>query len=115
MLFDEQFSSKCDTEIQGSDKESWAAVHQQSAAFHIWAGAGEYIQRIVGVRVNNGQSLAVFPSVLGMWNCLHEAWLLEDTRPMHAVRSSELFLAGIWCIVSGYLSYSVIDGLMVRW
>lgn len=24
-------------------------------------------------------------------------------------------MAGIWCIVSGYLSYSCLDGLMVRW
>ncbi|ODV85288.1 hypothetical protein CANARDRAFT_189160, partial [[Candida] arabinofermentans NRRL YB-2248] len=31
------------------------------------------------------------------------------------VRASEFFLAGIWCIVSGYLSYSILDGLMVRW
>lgn len=30
-------------------------------------------------------------------------------------RNSEHFLTGVWCIVSGYLSYSVLDGLMVRW
>ncbi|OWB83280.1 hypothetical protein B5S33_g1909 [[Candida] boidinii] len=30
-------------------------------------------------------------------------------------RSSEYFLAGVWCIVAGYLSYSILDGLMVRW
>ncbi len=33
------------------------------------------------------------------------------TRPS----SSEHFIAGIWCIVAAYLSFSVIDGLMVRW
>lgn len=30
-------------------------------------------------------------------------------------RLSEHFLTGIWCIVSGYLSFSVLEGLMVRW
>ncbi|KAH3669183.1 hypothetical protein WICMUC_005022 [Wickerhamomyces mucosus] len=30
-------------------------------------------------------------------------------------RSSEHFIVGIWCLVSAYLSYQVIDGLMVRW
>ncbi|CAN6675047.1 hypothetical protein TRVA0_081S00298 [Trichomonascus vanleenenianus] len=64
------------------------------------------------------RGLAVLPSVLGMWNCLYEAWQIQqnnDPRPITSVRSSELFMAGIWCIVSGYLSYSVVDGLMVRW
>lgn len=32
-----------------------------------------------------------------------------------AARHSEHFLTGIWCIVAGYLLYSVLDGLMVRW
>ncbi|KAG7821261.1 hypothetical protein KL928_001345 [Ogataea angusta] len=32
-----------------------------------------------------------------------------------SVRASEFFLAGIWCMVSGFLSYSILDGLMVRW
>lgn len=38
-----------------------------------------------------------------------------ETDPMASVRASELLMAGIWCIVAGYLSYSVLDGLMVRW
>ena len=53
-----------------------------------------------------------------MWECFYQAWELFDTsgsRPISSVRSSELFMAGIWCIVSGYLSYAVLDGLMVRW
>lgn len=32
-----------------------------------------------------------------------------------SARMSEHFLTGIWCIVSGYLLYQVLDGLMVRW
>lgn len=31
------------------------------------------------------------------------------------VRCSELIMASIWCVVAGYLSYSVLDGLMDRW
>ena len=30
-------------------------------------------------------------------------------------RSSEYFLAAMWCIVSMYISYSILDSLMVRW
>ncbi|CDO94878.1 unnamed protein product [Kluyveromyces dobzhanskii CBS 2104] len=30
-------------------------------------------------------------------------------------RSSEYFLAAMWCMVSMYLSYSILDSLMVRW
>lgn len=30
-------------------------------------------------------------------------------------RLPEHFLTGLWCIVAGYLSYSVLDGLIIRW
>ena len=30
-------------------------------------------------------------------------------------RSSEYFLASLWCLVSMYISYSILDSLMVRW
>lgn len=53
-----------------------------------------------------------------MWECFYQAWELFDlagNRPSSSVRSSELFMAGIWCAVSGFLSYAVLDGLMVRW
>lgn len=29
--------------------------------------------------------------------------------------SSEHFIAGIWCLVAAYLSFAVLDGLLVRW
>lgn len=32
-----------------------------------------------------------------------------------SARAAEHFLTGIWCIVAAYLSYAVLDGLMVRW
>lgn len=31
------------------------------------------------------------------------------------VRATEFFLASLWCLVSGLLSYTVLDGFMVRW
>lgn len=31
------------------------------------------------------------------------------------IRGSEHFLTGLWCIVAGYLSYSILDSLLVRW
>lgn len=34
---------------------------------------------------------------------------------MTSARLSEHFLTGVWCIVAGYLSFSVLDGLMIRW
>lgn len=32
-----------------------------------------------------------------------------------SIRFSQLILACVWCIVSGYLAYAVLDGLMDRW
>lgn len=31
------------------------------------------------------------------------------------VRATEFFLASIWCLVSALLSYTILDGLMIRW
>lgn len=63
------------------------------------------------------RGLSVLPSFLGMWRCFYGAWELLDRQgsTIISVRSSELVMAGLWCIVSGYLSYAVLDGLMVRW
>lgn len=32
-----------------------------------------------------------------------------------AVRATEFFLASLWCLVSALISYTILDGLMVRW
>lgn len=32
-----------------------------------------------------------------------------------SARMSEHFLTGVWCIVAGYLTYAILDGLMIRW
>lgn len=48
---------------------------------------------------------------------LHHDPLVEVsyTSLLTAASPTEYFLAGIWCLVAAYLSYQVIDGLMVRW
>ncbi|KAG7194351.1 uncharacterized protein KQ657_004563 [Scheffersomyces spartinae] len=42
---------------------------------------------------------------------LSTTWATDFT----SARTAEHFLTGIWCIVAAYLSYAVLDGLMVRW
>lgn len=32
-----------------------------------------------------------------------------------SARMSEHFLTGVWCIVAGYLTFAILDGLMIRW
>lgn len=64
-----------------------------------------------------------------LWGLFQSWWVLVRAAPrtdsslaysevnsvVTAARHSEHFLTGIWCIVAGYLLYSVLDGLMVRW
>lgn len=67
----------------------------------------------------------LIPSLYNSFKCFRHSYKLYNssdpgyenhvlsilTRPS----SSEHMIAGIWCIVAAYLSFSVIDGLMVRW
>ncbi|KAK6453762.1 N-glycosylation protein-domain-containing protein [Scheffersomyces xylosifermentans] len=39
----------------------------------------------------------------------------QHLKSITSARLSEHFLTGVWCIVSAYLSFSVLDGLIVRW
>ncbi|KAK6203053.1 N-glycosylation protein-domain-containing protein [Scheffersomyces amazonensis] len=39
----------------------------------------------------------------------------ELVKSLTSARVSEHFLTGLWCIVAAYLSYSVLDGLIIRW
>ncbi|CCH43070.1 N-glycosylation protein eos1 [Wickerhamomyces ciferrii] len=54
-------------------------------------------------------------------NCYHSTKALTEGYESQALSilkrpsSSEEFIAGIWCVVAAYLSFAVIDGLMVRW
>lgn len=40
---------------------------------------------------------------------------LQFILALTGARLPEHFLTGLWCIVAGYLSHSVLDGLIVRW
>ena len=42
----------------------------------------------------------------------NHTWLQSALR---STRSSEYLLCSLWCLVSMYLSYSILDSLMVRW
>ncbi|KAK6463423.1 N-glycosylation protein-domain-containing protein [Scheffersomyces coipomensis] len=44
-----------------------------------------------------------------------DATNLELIKSLTSARVSEHFLTGLWCIVAAYLSYSVLDGLIIRW
>lgn len=70
------------------------------------------------------------PSVSGARSCLLGAYRIRSATlqslsvtstelpgyvAFSSIQSSQLLLASLWCIVSGYLAYSVLDGLMDRW
>ncbi|VVT50809.1 uncharacterized protein SAPINGB_P002887 [Magnusiomyces paraingens] len=85
--------------------------------------------KIVGLKIFNARfhfllglsrGLSVLPCAIGAWSCLWNAYTVRrammDHNPAFAsLRSSQLVLAAIWCVVAGYLAYSVLDGLMDRW
>ncbi|OBA17553.1 uncharacterized protein OGAPODRAFT_75449 [Ogataea polymorpha] len=60
--------------------------------------------------------LVIIKNLVVLW---HSWYTMMYDEPFQinvtSVRASEFFLAGIWCMVSGFLSYSILDGLMVRW
>ncbi|KAH3668585.1 hypothetical protein OGAPHI_002339 [Ogataea philodendri] len=60
--------------------------------------------------------LVIVKNFISLWRSWYN---MVNEQPYQAnvvsVRASEFFLAGVWCLVSGFLSYSILDGLMVRW
>lgn len=64
------------------------------------------------------RDLSLIPCVVGL---CRSWWVLlaPSSRALGSgitsARVSEHFLTGLWCIVAGYLLFSVLDGLMVRW
>lgn len=62
------------------------------------------------------RDLSLLPCIFG----LIKSWkmVFVDNELSTSITSAKLpehFLTGVWCIVAGYLSYSVLDGLMIRW
>ncbi|AOA65045.1 N-glycosylation involved protein [Komagataella phaffii CBS 7435] len=53
---------------------------------------------------------------IDLYGCLKNCWTPRTHQhSITSAKSSEYVLGGIWCLVSGYLTYSILDGLMVRW
>lgn len=62
------------------------------------------------------RDLSLVPPLIGLIQSWKRVFLNDPNRQLQtSARVSEHFLAGVWCIVSGYLSYSLLDGLMIRW
>lgn len=69
------------------------------------------------------RDVSLIPCLIGLIQSWRRAFLQNilapefqaRASPITSARASEHFLTGVWCIVAGYLSYSVLDGLMVRW
>lgn len=63
------------------------------------------------------RDVSLVPSLIGLcqsWWVVFANQSFASSR-LTTARVSERFLEGVWCIVAGYLLYSVLDGLMVRW
>ncbi|RCK63660.1 N-glycosylation protein EOS1 [Candida viswanathii] len=59
------------------------------------------------------RDVSLIPPVIGLRLSYYNDHALNvlDNSP----RGCEYFLTGLWCIVSAYLSYSILDSLLVRW
>lgn len=65
------------------------------------------------------RDMSLIPCVVGLcrswWVILRPDASGKVSSGLTTARVSEHFLTGLWCIVAGYLLFSVLDGLMVRW
>ncbi|KAG5420336.1 hypothetical protein I9W82_002217 [Candida metapsilosis] len=66
------------------------------------------------------RDISLIPPLIG----LYQSWkrIYQDNDSLNAAsykittaRGMEHFLTGVWCIVAAYLSYSILDSLLVRW
>lgn len=64
------------------------------------------------------RDLSLIPCLLGLFQSWKRVFYDEDIINSPSITSAKLpehFLTGVWCMVAGYLSFSVLDGLMIRW
>ncbi|ODQ78988.1 hypothetical protein BABINDRAFT_162067 [Babjeviella inositovora NRRL Y-12698] len=66
------------------------------------------------------RDISFLPPVVGLLRAWNRAFFYSPPNQslidqLSSSTSVEHFLTGIWCIVAGYLSYCILDGLMVRW
>lgn len=62
------------------------------------------------------RDLSLLPCIFGLIKSWKMVFIDNDmSTTITSAKLPEHFLTGVWCIVAGYLSYSVLDGLMIRW
>lgn len=63
------------------------------------------------------RDLSLVPCLIGLIQSWKQVFVDANIVSYSITRAKlpEHFLTGIWCIVAGYLSFSVLDGLMIRW
>lgn len=69
------------------------------------------------------RDVSLIPPLIGLirsWRMIYSNDASEYSQVLNGdgvtlIRGSEHFLTGLWCIVAGYLSYSILDSLLVRW
>ncbi|RLV92339.1 N-glycosylation protein EOS1 [Spathaspora sp. JA1] len=59
------------------------------------------------------RDISLIPALISLYQSWKRMFIHESL--LTSARGLEHFLAGLWCIVASYLSYSVLDGLIVRW
>lgn len=124
--------------LSGISQVDSASIGQIESSAQPIGGSGSKISRkeprdslkLLGLKFLNARQhfalalcrdVSLIPAIIGLYQSWRRA-LVEDFDPMKAssgsftsARTFEHFLAGIWCIVSAFMSYTVLDGLMVRW
>lgn len=90
--------------------------------------------KLVGLRLLNARQhfalafcrdVSLIPCIIGLfqsWTRVLSSWVPQTNTATQSLqtsitsaRMSEHFLTGVWCIVAGYLTFSILDGLMIRW
>lgn len=89
--------------------------------------------KLVGLRLLNARQhfalacsrdVSLIPCIVGLfqsWSRVFAGYAVEELagQPLQtsitSARMSEHFLTGVWCIVAGYLTFALLDGLMIRW
>ncbi|KAI5962657.1 uncharacterized protein KGF55_003733 [Candida pseudojiufengensis] len=68
------------------------------------------------------RDVSLLPPLFGLFQSWKRIYIEEEriidlpiNRKLTTARGLEHFLTGLWCIVATYLSYSILDSLLVRW
>lgn len=65
------------------------------------------------------RDISLIPPLIGLYQSWKRIYQDGDANgvpyKITTARGMEHFLTGVWCIVAAYLSYSILDSLLVRW